>query len=204
MLKKIIQKYQIKKDIKHLAYLITSEGMFLAQKIVERLPLDANDNELIAFCDRVEKKYIKEKNSLITEFTTCIKISFEWSCYQLSCFDHTFREKKWDFAYEILFDEILKIYTEAFRDIYEFDVSANPKIELKKMLHNKINLNNAIYSNTDWSYCVGEIEKLNNKLIKDNSDIKISESSESKRVFNHFMDSFSNGKISNALVKIKS
>lgn len=208
MLKKLVQKYKFKKNIKQLAHLISSEGMLLAQQIVEGLPLNANDDELLKFCDRVEKKYVTNKEScLFIEFATCIKISFEWSCFQLNCFDRTFQENKWDGAFEILFDEVLKIYIDAFRDIYEFEDSSDPKANLKKMLHNKMNLNNAIYGKNEWNVaadlCNKAIEKLNNDLIKNNINIKIDQRNESERVFEHFMNSISNEKICNVLMSMK-
>ena len=212
MLHKLFRKYRLNKEIKKYAHIVNAEGALLAQKIIERLSEKPSDSEIISFCDRTEKKWVKERNYLLIEFVTFTEISFEYSCYLLNSFDRSFSDKKWDGAFQILFNEILEIYTEAFRDIYEFDASANPKTELRKMLHNKIQMNIETYAKIDWNVaadlCIDVIEKLNNELtnvlIKDGLDIKIDQPNESKRIFEHFMNSISNDQICNALVKIKS
>ena len=211
MLHKLFRKYRLSKDIKQYAHIVTTEGLLLAQKIIERLSEKPSDSEVINFCDRVEQKWVKDKNYLLIEFKTCIEISFEYSCYLLNSFDRSFSDKKWDGSFQILFNKILEIYTESFRDIYKFDASANPKTELRKMLHNKIQMNIESYAKIDWNVaadrCIDVIEKLNNELtnvlIKDGLDIKIDEPNESKRIFEHFMNSISNDQICNALGRIK-
>ena len=211
MLRKLIHKYRLNKEIKKYAHIVDAEGALLAQKIIERLSEKPSDSEVINFCDRVEKKWVKEKNVLLIEFVTCAEISFEYSCYLLNSFDRSFSDKKWDGAFQILFNEILEFYTEAFRDIYKFDASANQKTELRKMLHHKMQMKLETYSKTEWNeaadLCIDAIEKLNNELTKaliiEGFDIKINQRKERARLFEHFMTSFCDEKGCNALIKIK-
>jgi hypothetical protein len=211
MLRKLIHKYRLNKEIKKYAHIVNAEGVLLAQKIIERLSEKPSDSEMANFCDRVEQKWVKEQNYLLIEYKTFIEIGFEYSCYLLNSFDRSFSDKKWDGSFQILFNEILEIYTESFHDIYEFDTSANQKTELRKMLHHKMQMKLEAYSKTEWNeaadVCIDVIEKLNNELTKalilEGFDIKINQRKERARLFEHLMTSFCDEKGSNALIKIE-